>query len=93
MDPRLCILVAVQLGIGDAARGRHRQRPRQCLANLRRAHGGKRADPALAVAFEIARKAAQAGERSHQRAAADAFGAALGQKRAHVRGRQRREIL
>ena len=45
----------------------------------------ERADPALALAFEEARERARAGERAHQRAAADAVGAPRRHEGAHVR--------
>jgi hypothetical protein len=38
---------------------------------FRRAHGGQRADLALAVALEKARERARSGKRAHQRARAD----------------------
>ena len=62
------------------------------FGDLRRAHGGERADLALAVAFEEARERAHAREHAHQRAAADAVGAPRRHEGAHVRRRQRREL-
>ena len=93
MNPRLALVAGGKLDIGDAFGGAGRQRPRQCLAELWRPHRGKRADLALAVAFKIAGEAAQAGERAHQRAAADPVGAARGEEGAHVSRRQCREFL
>ena len=93
MNPRLAAVARGDIGIGDGARARHRKRPRQGLADLRRAHGGKRADPALAVALEKAREGARAGERSHQRAAADAVGAPRRHEGAHIGRRQRGKLF
>ncbi len=93
MYPRRAVVVRREFGLGDAPRGGDGKRPRQRLADLRCAHGGERADAALAVAFEVAGEAAQAGERAHQRAAADPLGAPRRQECAHVRRLERREVF
>ena len=93
MDPRLALVAGGKLEIGDALGGGGRQRPRQGLAELRRAHRGKRADLALAVPLKITREAAHAGERAHQRAAADPVRAARGEEGAHVRRLERGKVL
>jgi hypothetical protein len=54
---------------------------------------GEMTDLALAVAFEKAGETAHAGERAHQRAAADAFGTARRHEGAHVRRRERGKFL
>ena len=88
------LLVGAQLGIGDASRGR---RPAAAAAMSCAIFGARTAASAPTLPLPLrSRKranAAHAGERAHQRAAADAFGAARRHKRAHVRGRQRGEIL
>ena len=83
-DPGLAFLAGAQVGVGDALGGGDGERLRQRLGNLRRAHRGERADLALAVAFEEARERAHAGQRAHQRAAADARRAPRRHEGAHV---------
>src|SRR5581483_3683606 len=68
-------------------------RLRQGLGDLRCAHGGERADLALAVAFEEAREGARAGQAPHQRTAADAGAAPRRHEGADVLRLQRRQPL
>ena len=92
MNPDVAAVAGGKIRIGHAFGGVDRQRPRQSLAELRRAHGGERTDLAFAAAFEKARKAAYSRERAHQRTAADTAGAARGEESAHIAGRQCREF-
>ena len=50
----MCLAAATASGFGKV------------LGDLRRAHGGERADLALAVAFQKARERARAGQAAHQ---------------------------
>ena len=93
MNPRRVPVAGGQIRIGHALGGGDGKRPRQGFGNLRRAHGGERADLALAVAFEKAGERARAGERAHQRAAADVFGAPRRHEGAHVGRHKRGELL
>ena len=93
MHPRRAVVIRQKFGFANAPRGRDGERPRQRLADLRRADGGERADAAFAVAFKITREAAHAGERAHQRAAADPLGAARRQEGAHVRRPKRCKVF
>ena len=86
--PGLAFLAGAQIDVGQLFRCTDADRLRQRLGDLRRAHGGERADAALALAFEVARERAHACERAHQRAAADTVGAPRGEERAHVRRRE-----
>ena len=87
-DPRLALLAGAEVGIGDLLGRCDGERLRQRLRHLRRAHGGERADLALAVAFQKARERAHARERPHQRAAADAVAAPRRHEGAHVLRRE-----
>ena len=82
-----------KFGFANAPRGCDGERPRQRPADLRCADGGERADAAFTVAFKITREAAHAGERAHQRAAADPLGAACRQEGAHVRRPKRCKVF
>ena len=86
--PGLAILARAQLGVGEPARRRHGERLRQRLLDLRRTDRGERRDAPLALAFEKAGERARAGERPHQRAAADAIIAPMRHEGAHVPRRQ-----
>src|ERR1700732_4589800 len=70
MNPRLAAVAGRDVGIGDALGGGDRERPRQSLADFRRAHGGERTDLALAVALEKTAEGAHAGERPRPRVSA-----------------------
>ncbi len=59
VNPRLAAVAGGDIGIGHALGGGDRERPRQGLADFRRAHRGERADLALAVALEKAGEGAQ----------------------------------
>ena len=89
MDPRLAFVSGREIGVGQALGSRSGERPRQGLADFRRPDRDQRADLALAAPFQVAREAAHAGERPHQRTAADIGGAARCHEGAHV---SRREI-
>ena len=64
------------------------KRLRQRLRHLRRAHGGERADLALAVAFKKSCERPHARQRPHQRAAADVVRAPRRHEGAHVLRRE-----
>ena len=87
--PGLAVLSGPQAGVGEAFGRRHRERLGQALLDFRRPDRGQRADLALALAFQETGERARAGERPHQRAAADAVAAAVRHEGAHV---ARREI-
>ena len=82
--PRLAIFARAQIGVGDAFRRRDRERLRQCLRHLRRAHGIERRDLAFAVALQKTREGARAGKPAHQRARGDIVRAPRRHEGAHV---------
>ena len=92
-DPGIAVLAGALVGIGKTFGGRHLDRLRQALADLRRADRRERADLALAFAFQKTSERAQARQRPHQRAAADVVGAAHRHEGPDVAGFQRGKSL
>ena len=92
-DPGIAVLAGALVGIGKPFGGRHLDRLRQALADLRRADRRQRADLAFAFAFQKTSERAQARQRPHQRAAADVVGAAHRHEGPDVAGFQRGKAL
>ena len=87
-DPGLARFAGAQIGVGDALGGGDGQRLRQGPRQLGRAHGGERADLALAVALQEAGERARARQHAHQRAVAGAVAAPRRHEGAHIGGRK-----
>src|SRR5262249_27737957 len=93
VNPLRALVARSEVGVGHLLRRADRQRPRQGFGDFRRAYRAERADLAVASAFEEARKPTYAGERAHQRTAADAFIAARRHIGAHIGRRERGKVL
>jgi len=64
-DPGIAVFAGAFVGIGETLGRRHRQRLRQAFADLWRADGGQRADPAPALAFQKPSERTKTRQRAH----------------------------